>query len=64
MATASRFLCTPNRSWNPITTSGYYDQAHLLRDFKRFAGRSATAYLDANRDLASHFSGIGNDVAG
>ncbi len=35
-------------SWSAIAIrSGYYDQAHLIRDFKRFAALPPTTYLDS-----------------
>ena len=33
---------------------GYYDQAHLIRDFKDFAGEAPLALLGGT-DLARHF---------
>jgi AraC-like DNA-binding protein len=34
---------------------GYYDQAHLIRDFREFSGKTPTAVLDQEIDLARHF---------
>jgi AraC-like DNA-binding protein len=34
---------------------GYYDQAHLCRDFRRFGGLSPARYLAVVRDLTRHF---------
>jgi AraC-like DNA-binding protein len=34
---------------------GYYDQAHLIRDFKRFSGETPAALLAPDADLARHF---------
>jgi AraC-like DNA-binding protein len=34
---------------------GYYDQAHLARDFRRFGGISPGAYLKAARELTRNF---------
>ena len=35
---------------------GYYDQAHLIRDFREFSGKAPTALLAGEIDLARHFS--------
>ena len=34
---------------------GYYDQAHLARDFRRFGGISPARYLSGVRELTRHF---------
>ena len=34
---------------------GYFDQAHLIRDFREFSGKTPTALLAQEIDLARHF---------
>jgi AraC-like DNA-binding protein len=34
---------------------GYFDQAHLIKDFKAFCGRPPTAYFNDSHHLARHF---------
>ena len=41
---------------------GYYDQAHLTRDFRRFGGIAPGAYLRASRELTRNF--VDRDGAG
>ena len=41
-------------AWTDLAMDcGYYDQSHLIRDFKRFTGRAPRAYLLEARSLSS-----------
>jgi AraC-like DNA-binding protein len=49
-------LDSPRFTWvNAAVHCGYYDQAHLIRDFRDFSGEPPVALLAAESDLATHF---------
>jgi AraC-like DNA-binding protein len=51
-----RAMETDGLGWvNVAANSGYYDQAHLIRDFREFAGKPPSGLLDVEVDLARHF---------
>ena len=52
------FQAIGNQPCNWVDTAvecGYYDQSHLIRDFKSFTGETPSALLAKDADLARHF---------
>lgn len=48
---------SPDNNWvNAAIDCGYYDQAHLIRDFQQFAGTAPTALLTQEIHLAKRFA--------
>lgn len=54
---ALKMLTTqPELDWHDVLhNSGYYDQAHFIKDFKRFTGRTPSEYMKGNTGLSDHF---------
>lgn len=49
---------TPRGAWSRAAImAGYFDQAHLIRDFSRFAGMPPSAYLQADAPLSRAIQG-------
>jgi AraC-like DNA-binding protein len=45
----------PRVRWADVATRfGYFDQAHLIADFKEFTGVSPTAYWQARSENGAH----------
>lgn len=48
----------PRPNWlDVVYRFGYYDQAHLIKDFKAFTGESPTAYQQAPTEAADFYAG-------
>jgi len=46
----------PSANWvTAAIHNGYYDQAHLIRDFRQFSGKPPTALLDRELDFTRRF---------
>lgn len=45
----ARFLLDPSMAWIQTLDDGYVDQAHFVRDFKRFMGMNPSVYAAADR---------------
>ena len=43
----ARFLLNPDHTWTSMLDDHYVDQAHFVRDFRRFMGMSPSAYAQA-----------------
>jgi AraC-like DNA-binding protein len=51
-----RAMDDPTLNWaNTANQYGYFDQAHLIRYFRQFAGKPPTALLDQELDLTKRF---------
>lgn len=56
-AAIARLARSPEVRWADLAADlGFYDQAHLIREFRSFAGLTPTAYLGAETELAAHFA--------
>jgi transcriptional regulator GlxA family with amidase domain len=48
---------SPAGSWARVAVeSGYYDQAHMIREFRRFAGASPGRFFGREASLARSFA--------
>jgi methylphosphotriester-DNA--protein-cysteine methyltransferase len=53
-----QFKCAPTRQWQDVVfSSGYYDQAHFIKDFKAMTGKSPSLFSDLNLQYIRMLSG-------
>ncbi len=49
----------PRPQWSEIAlASGCFDQAHLCREFRAFAGEPPAAFLSSHHELSNHLTGL------
>lgn len=49
----------PRPKWSEVAlAAGCYDQAHLSREFRAFAGESPESFLKAQHELSAHLTGL------
>ncbi len=56
---ALRSIASADPNWTDVALScGYFDQSHLIRDFRKFTGLTPSAYLRADHPLTTLFHGV------
>lgn len=60
----ARFMLDPSLKWLTTLDYQYHDQAHFVRDFKRFMGMSPTAYAKLDKPLLVAAARARMEIAG